>query len=120
MPYRAARPCAFPGCPNLVRDPNRRYCHEHQSFEWKRQNARRGSSTQQGYGAEWRKIRDEYLAEHPVCERCGRAKATIVHHIVPKREGGSDDPINLMAVCSLCHAQIHARLGSLFGGNARR
>ena len=40
-PRRAARPCAHPGCPNLVRGKNRRYCDTHQSEEWKRQDARR-------------------------------------------------------------------------------
>jgi hypothetical protein len=36
---------------------------------------------------------------------------------VRKADGGSDDPINLQAVCAVCHAQIHAEAGELFGGN---
>lgn len=114
-PRRAARPCAHPGCPNLVRGANRRFCDEHQSEEWKRQDARRGSSAQRGYDARWREVRDRYLQSHPVCERCQRRPATIVHHIVRKAKGGSDDPMNLQAVCSLCHAQIHAEAKELFG-----
>jgi 5-methylcytosine-specific restriction protein A len=103
----------------LVTDPNRRYCDAHQAQEWKRQDERRGSSTQRGYGAQWREIRDRVLADRPLCERCGRKRATLVHHILPKQQGGSDDPINLQALCDLCHAQIHAAGGQLFGGRAR-
>ena len=115
MPRRAARPCAHPGCPNLVRGRNRRFCDEHQSLEWKRQDARRGSSAERGYGSKWREVQAAYLQSHPLCERCGRTMATLVHHIVRKRDGGSDDPINLMALCTLCHAQVHTRAHELFG-----
>jgi len=114
-PRRAARPCAHPGCPHLVRGRNRRFCDVHQAEEWKRQDARRGSPAERGYGAQWQEARDQYLRDHPVCERCGRNAATIVHHIMRKRGGGSDDPINLQALCRLCHAQIHANAGELFG-----
>lgn len=113
-PRRAARPCSHPGCPNLVRGKDRRFCDAHQSEEWKRQDARRGTTAERGYGSLWQRIRDRYLQSHAVCERCGRRRATIVHHIVRKRDGGSDDPINLQAVCSLCHAQIHAAAKELF------
>ena len=115
MPQRAARPCSHPGCPALVRGRNRRFCDEHQSEEWKRQDARRGSSAERGYDARWREVRDAYLQSHPICERCGQRAATLVHHIVRKGRGGSDDPINLQALCSLCHAQVHAGAGELFG-----
>ena len=118
-PRRAARPCAHRGCPNLVRGRNRRYCDEHQSQEWKRQDARRGSAAARGYGPQWQEVRDRYLRQHPRCERCGR-RAELVHHIVRKSEGGSDDHINLQALCRLCHAQVHAHAGELFGGHRGR
>ncbi len=115
MPRRAARPCSVPGCPRLVAGSGR-FCAEHQAEEWKRQDERRGSSSARGYGAQWRERRDRFLAANPTCQRCRRAPATIAHHIVRKRDGGSDDAINLMALCALCHAQIHAEAGELFGG----
>jgi 5-methylcytosine-specific restriction endonuclease McrA len=43
----------------------------------------------------------------------------VVHHIVARSDGGSDDPINLQALCSLCHAQVEAQAGTLFGGRAQ-
>ena len=113
-PRRAARPCAHPGCPNLVRDRNRRFCDEHQSEEWKRQDAHRGTSAERGYDAQWREIRDRYMQSHPICERCGARPAELVHHIVRKRRGGSDEPANLQALCRLCHAQVHANANELF------
>lgn len=114
-PRRPARACAHPGCPNLVRGQGRRYCDEHQSEEWKRQDARRGSPAERGYDAQWQETRNRYLRDHPLCERrCGR-RAELVHHIVRKAQGGSDDPVNLQALCKLCHAQIHANARELFG-----
>jgi hypothetical protein len=30
-----------------------------------------------------------------------------VHHIVPRSEGGTNDPDNLIAVCITCHSDVH-------------
>lgn len=117
MARRAARPCAQAGCPALVLDPGQRYCPVHLRIYRQKQDEQRGSSAERGYGMRWRDVRDRYLKGHPTCERCGRNKAEVVHHIVPKRQGGSDDPINLQALCTLCHAQVHAKLGTLFGAS---
>ena len=32
-----------------------------------------------------------------------------VHHIVPVAEGGSDEPHNLILLCTECHAEAHRR-----------
>jgi len=110
MPHLPARPCAHRGCPNLVRGRDRRFCDEHQREEWKRQDARRGTAAERGYDANWREIRARFLADHPRCARCGET-ATIAHHIVRKRDGGSDDESNLMPLCKSCHSKVHARNG---------
>ena len=120
MPRRAARPCNHPGCPALVTDRAQRLCAEHLREYRTRQDAARGSSTERGYDSTWRATRDRYLTEHPICERCKRARSEDVHHIVPKRRGGSDEPINLQALCGLCHRQVEAKLGTLFGGHRGR
>ena len=114
-PYRAARPCSHRGCPRLVRGHNRRFCDEHQTEEWRRQDSQRPSPAERGYDARWREIRTRYLQSHPICERGGQRRAELVHHIVRKDKGGSDDPINLLALCRVCHAQIHADAKELFG-----
>ena len=113
MPRRAARPCSQPGCPNLVFRHDRRFCDVHQSQEWKKQDAKRGTSAQRGYGQRWREIRDRYLTDHPFCEKCGDP-ATIAHHIVRKRQGGRDAADNLIALCQSCHSRLHAESGESF------
>ena len=71
-------------------------------------------------GARWRALRNAYLSEHPQCEEClsrgiYRA-ANCVHHIVPcetaidlkQMEMLMYSVSNLRALCTQCHADIHA------------
>ena len=44
---------------------------------------------------------------HNVCERCGKARAVLIHHRMRRSHGGGDDEDNLMALCSPCHSGIH-------------
>lgn len=73
----------------------------------------------------WRKLRNAYLTEHPLCERClknGRTEvAKEVHHIDPIESHCEDrmemtrlayDPNNIMAVCSRCHGELHKELST--------
>lgn len=113
MPRKPPRPCSHRGCPHLVRG-DRRFCDEHQADEWKRQDAGRATSARRGYGAEWQEIRARFLESHPLCAHCGRP-AAVAHHIVRKRDGGSDDESNLIALCQSCHSALHARVGESFG-----
>lgn len=68
----------------------------------------RGTSTERGYGAKWRKIRvhamrrDNWLCQP--CQREGRiTPATECDHIKPKAQGGMDSMDNLQAICNMCH-----------------
>jgi RNA-directed DNA polymerase len=46
----------------------------------------------------------------PVCEeRITKESGWHVHHILPKSEGGKDNPSNLVMVHPNCHRQIHSR-----------
>ena len=67
------------------------------------------------YGRTWKKIRDAYVASHPLCELClkhGRyVVAEEVHHKKPLAEGGTHAWNNLIALCKACHARIHAKRG---------
>ena len=66
----------------------------------------------------WRRLRDTYLREHPVCEECLKkgkvTPADDVHHIKSPFRGGEInynlllDYHNLMSVCRKCHGEIHA------------
>lgn len=67
----------------------------------------------------WKKLRNAYLMEHPLCEKCledGIIKPTKeIHHIQPISSGENElrmkelalDPTNLMALCEECHHEIH-------------
>lgn len=43
------------------------------------------------------------------CQRCSAANVGLhVHHIVPRKQGGSDDPDNLITLCAQCHQREHS------------
>jgi 5-methylcytosine-specific restriction endonuclease McrA len=50
---------------------------------------RRGTAASRGYGHKWRKVRLDYLAQHPLCVMCERlgqvTAATVVDHKEPHR-----------------------------------
>ena len=108
MPKRPKRPCSHPGCPKLT---DGRFCTEHEKQEAVRyEKYDRDPSTRRRYGRAWKRIRDRYIAAHPLCAQCeaeGRlTPAQEVHHIVPLANGGTHDKINLMALCKSCHSRI--------------
>ncbi len=45
------------------------------------------------------------------CQRpgCHHTRFLEIHHILPRSRGGSNQPENLMALCSTCHRLIHER-----------
>lgn len=45
-----------------------------------------------------------------ICERCGRARATEVHHKRLRSAGGCDSLLNLCHLCSACHTHTHAHV----------
>ena len=65
----------------------------------------------------WKRCREVYLSEHPLCERClqaGRASiAEHVHHKIELNESNYKDPMialnpdNLEALCFDCHRKEH-------------
>ena len=108
MPYKAKRPCKYPGCPNLT---DRDYCAEHISqVRYEYEHYRRDPDTKKRYDSRWRKIRALYVKAHPLCEECLKHGRTTpveqVHHIVPLSDGGTHDFSNLMSLCKSCHSAI--------------
>lgn len=69
--------------------------------------------------ARWKKTRDEWLSQHPLCANCKAngivESARCVHHIVPVESGRTDkqceelafSEANLQSLCYQCHAEIH-------------
>lgn len=109
--------CSAGGCGVVVRGGTR--CPRHpfptkQRREWterdRAKDRERGSAAQRGYDWPWKKARDRYLMEHPLCAHClakgRRWPADEVDHIVPLRQGGDKyDEANLQSLCRRCHAR---------------
>ena len=104
MPSRPKKPCAHPGCPELV-DPADKYCDQHKAEH----PAEVRSGSARGYNRRWQKISKQYLSSHPLCVKClerGKyTKATVVDHIRPHR-GNPElfwNPENWQPLCKTCH-----------------
>ena len=113
VPRKPKRPCSFPGCPKLT---DGRFCEEHAKEEAKRyEKYDRDPAVRRRYGRAWKRIRDTYVASHPLCERCKQQGKLVptqeVHHILPLSEGGTHARDNLIALCQSCHSTIHAERG---------
>lgn len=53
------------------------------------------------------KVRDGWR-----CRDCGEPSVCLtVHHVTPKRDGGTNDPANLITLCPPCHVNRHKVLG---------
>jgi 5-methylcytosine-specific restriction protein A len=107
MPKAALRPCAHPGCTELVRSAR---CARHARQQYRTHNRYyRDPAVQKMYNSKrWKKIRKEHLEAYPYCANHLRqgvyVLATQVHHKVP-HEG---DPIKffegeLESLCDGCH-----------------
>ena len=65
------------------------------------------------YGPGWKNRRAEIRARDTTCRSCGKSPelnghALHVHHLKPYRLGGSNHPLNLVALCDSCHHIIEA------------
>jgi len=113
VPRRAASPCRYPGCIEIVRGVP--YCEAHAREVSRRYEAGRPSAAARGYNGTWRKLRAMVLARRPLCEDpMGRhggepVVAAEVHHLIPLNRGGTNDMGNLQALCKPCHGAITAR-----------
>jgi len=110
MPRKPARPCSHPGCPNLT---HARFCEQHANQEQRRyRRFERDPEINRRYGHAWQKIRDRYIASHPLCEDCLEAGRTTpaaeVHHMLPLGHGDTHDASNLRALCKPCHSRQSA------------
>lgn len=100
MANKAFKPCSKRGCPNLTRE---RYCDGHKQLN-NSYDTNRGTASQRGYDAKWRRARTYYLSQHPICVRCGDI-ATVVDHIIPHK-GDMNlfwSANNWQPLCKPCH-----------------
>lgn len=113
MPQKPKRPCSYPGCPKLC---DGQYCEDHRVMQRRNYDKyERSPHINKTYGRAWKRIRDKYVKEHPLCEMClADGKLTPVeevHHILPISKGGTHARSNLMSLCQSCHTKLHHDLG---------
>ena len=119
MPYKPKKPCAYPGCPELV---DGKYCEKHKKLVDQQYNKYgRDEFTKTIYKSKkWQILRKEHIKLEPFCAECmknGRiVRATIVDHIIPIKQGGEKyDHSNLQSLCWSCHSRKSIEEGSRFG-----
>lgn len=118
MPSAAKRLCAEPGCAVLVASCR---CPQHQTARYRQIERQRGTATQRGYDASWRRVRENVLRrDRHICRVCHERPATEVDHITPMHRGGERlNPANLQAICGRCHDDKTARENSERVGSTR-
>ncbi len=114
MPSAPRKPCPEPGCPRLVASGR---CDKHNLQRRHYASHPRGSSSQQGYGAAWRRVRAVVLQRDPICrdEAGCNQRSTDVDHIVARKHGGSDDASNLRGLCHRHHSRKTAIIDGRWG-----
>lgn len=119
MPSRLPKPCASPGCPELVTDGSK--CEKHKKQQTKQYDKQRGTASERGYGARWQRARAWYLKQYPLCAECQRQRkvvaATVVDHIRPHRGDRVLfwDEANWQSLCEQCHNIKTAKEDGGFG-----
>lgn len=83
------------------------------ALKQRRLDERRGSSCGRGYDRRWRSYRERFLAMYPFCIHCQHIAATIIDHILPVAQDGSEtsgsgDELfwpnwNHQPLCRSCH-----------------
>lgn len=85
----------------------------------KKSTYKKHTDTSKAYNYKWTKLRQAYLMEHPLCERCLlddiTKAAEEVHHVKPLSTANDElemnelllDSNNLMALCKDCHHKVH-------------
>ena len=85
---------------------------------------RRGETVKQRkdreFQTEFLKIRRTILKrdEYKCCD-CGSEAGLCVHHIVARKDGGTNEPKNLITMCTACHRDRHRRAGKSYLQAAR-
>ena|SRR5690625_2217462 len=121
---RPKRPCARPGCPELV---DRGYCERCERRRRQTQDRGRLSAARRGYDRRHRRWRKMILARDPVCvdpygvhaERGELVAATVADHIVPLARGGGWEMSNGQGLCAGCHNRKTVKEDGGFGNESK-
>lgn len=60
---------------------------------------------------EWKDLKAAALKrDNYTCQDCGSKEHLIVHHKLPREDGGADHESNLKTLCQPCHYQAHVEI----------
>lgn len=69
IPWKAKKSYSYQGCPELIEEDS--YCKKHQrDVNRYYEKYKRDPLTKKRYGSKWRKIRNRYINDNPLCEQC--------------------------------------------------
>lgn len=105
--------CNKEGCTNNVFGKG--YCSWHQYMRTdkkplkkkKNKSFRNMSVKREGEYKIYRPLRDKYMKEHPICERCNNAPSNDLHHKAGKIGKMLYDILHFSALCRNCHNWVH-------------
>ena len=76
----------------------------------RRRRARKGTTSQRGYGLDHQKLREVAIARHPYCTDCGTTADLCADHILPTSKGGTNTLDNYAVRCRACNnKRMHER-----------
>jgi 5-methylcytosine-specific restriction endonuclease McrA/shikimate kinase len=108
LPKSPPKPCAHPGCRQLVSGST--YCTSHERVQRRaRQETPRGNRHQRGYTNTWVRASKAFLAKYPLCRRCSEKGvvqvAQVTDHISPHKGDMALfwDETNWQPLCKRCH-----------------
>lgn len=95
VPYKPLKPCAHPGCPELLPEGSR-YCLAHNPKRYKVADPIYSSAKHR----HWARM---ILSRHPICCSCQEAPSAHADHITPLKQGGDYSLENGQGLCHPCH-----------------
>ena len=82
-------------------------------------DAKRGSTSQRGYGTAWQQLSRQVIREEGACRVCGhtgsKANPLTADHVTPKAQGGTDERSNLQCLCRAHNSAKGARPSAVGG-----
>jgi len=127
MPMRPCHQCRYQNCHAKT---DKTYCTAHEQEvkrKWQKDTDKhRGTAMERGYGPEWRRYRENYIREHPLCVECLKedryTPTEEVDHIKPVN-GPYDplfwEPTNHQGLCGRHHKIKTAKEDGGFGNKER-
>jgi 5-methylcytosine-specific restriction protein A len=121
-PRKPRKPCRFQGCAELTEE---RYCDKHKKQVDSEYNRTSRPFKHLYNASRWKKLRKQFLQEHPICVECeakGVIKAaTVVDHI-EAHKGDEElfwNQSNWQPLCKCCHDKKTVKEDGRWGKKGR-